>query len=285
MGDVTQNPIVAEGHEQERYPAQESMRNLSPDASVAAHFDAISPAYYDIVDANKHGLLYYHRRELETVLHWIPSNDAVLVLDAGCGPGRITAALERRGLSTVSVDISRRMLQSMTAKRKAEGNGRTGTSVLGDVRRLPFKTSRFDWIICLEVLEHLPSALDDAEQTIYEFARLLKPDGHLVVEFPLRLHGLFRSMLGMREPSPVANEDQLRTLRYHNRFRVSEMRRIWRRAGMQCVSREFVRVLPAGMVTKLEPLGVADRILERIPVIQLAARETVLLLRKPTRIR
>lgn len=49
-----------------------------------------------------------------------------------------------------------------------------------DVTRLSFGDARIDLLLSLDVLEHVP----DYERAIGEFARVLKPEGHLVATFP-----------------------------------------------------------------------------------------------------
>lgn len=52
--------------------------------------------------------------------------------------------------------------------------------VVADVRQLPFRSSRFDAAVCLEVLEYLPVPLI----AVRELARLLRPGGVLVFSMP-----------------------------------------------------------------------------------------------------
>jgi len=61
------------------------------------------------------------------------------VLDVGCGPGRHTHALTRRGIEAVGIDISAAFLA-------AAGSGMW---VRGDARRLPFSPGSFDAAISL----------------------------------------------------------------------------------------------------------------------------------------
>lgn len=50
-----------------------------------------------------------------------------------------------------------------------------------DVAAIPVPENYFDAILCTEVLEHVP----DPVKVIYEFARILKPEGKLILTAPL----------------------------------------------------------------------------------------------------
>ena len=52
----------------------------------------------------------------------------------------------------------------------------------GNVRDIPFDDSSFDYIMCIEVLEHLYG--DEADKAVSEIARVLKPDGYATIATP-----------------------------------------------------------------------------------------------------
>lgn len=53
------------------------------------------------------------------------------------------------------------------------------TDVTGDAQQLPFATASIDLACCLEVLAHLRQP----QQALREIARVLKPDGYLIVNY------------------------------------------------------------------------------------------------------
>lgn len=96
-----------------------------------------------------------------------------LVLDAGCGTGRATAALARRHANVVAVDIGERLVTR--ARQRCECR-----PVVGSVVSLPFPDATFDVVLSTEVIEHVTHPPD----AVKEFARVLKPGGHLVLSTP-----------------------------------------------------------------------------------------------------
>jgi SAM-dependent methyltransferase len=66
------------------------------------------------------------------------------VLDVGCGPGRHSHALARRGLRVTGVDVAQQFVE-LARDRAPEG----ATFVRADARRLPVATASMDAVICL----------------------------------------------------------------------------------------------------------------------------------------
>jgi SAM-dependent methyltransferase len=113
---------------------------------------------------------------LENILQSVPAESRIL--DAGAGTQRYRAFC--RHLKYVSQDF---------AQYSGEGDGaalQTGTfdygtlDITSDITSIPEPDASFDAIMCIEVLEHLPSPAD----ALREFARLLRPGGLLIMTAP-----------------------------------------------------------------------------------------------------
>ncbi len=96
-----------------------------------------------------------------------------LMLDAGGGTGRVSAAL--RGLvgTLVVSDLSHNMLRQASAKGILE-------PVRAHAERLPFPDQTFDRILVVDALHHFC----DQRDAIGDLLRVLRPGGRLVIEEP-----------------------------------------------------------------------------------------------------
>jgi ubiquinone/menaquinone biosynthesis C-methylase UbiE len=94
------------------------------------------------------------------------------ILDIGCGTGAMSARLRKWG-NVASADFSPLAL-SFSQRRGL--NHLVGA----DAMRLPFASNRFDTLIAMDMLEHLP---DDAA-ALCEFYRVLKPGGRVIATIP-----------------------------------------------------------------------------------------------------
>jgi SAM-dependent methyltransferase len=108
----------------------------------------------------------------EPVMHQIigalPPGDA---LDAACGTGRYAEYLAGRGHRVVGVDSSPDMLD------RARTRVPSGEFLLGDLHQLPLPDSCVDLVVSGLALSHVPTL----EPVMAEFARVLRPGGHLVI--------------------------------------------------------------------------------------------------------
>jgi SAM-dependent methyltransferase len=89
-----------------------------------------------------------------------------LVLDIGCGAGRVTACLAARRLHCVGLDLSRASVRLMR-----ERTGQAG--VVGDSLRLPFSDGSVDRVIADGVIHHT----GDPFEAFVEGCRVLKSGG------------------------------------------------------------------------------------------------------------
>jgi SAM-dependent methyltransferase len=102
-------------------------------------------------------------------------------LDFGCGVGRLTLPLALAFERVVGVDIATPMIEQ--ARDLARGRDNV-EFVVGDASgRLPFADGTFDLVLSIHVLQHLPAPALALEQLV-ELARVVAPDGLLVVQLP-----------------------------------------------------------------------------------------------------
>lgn len=110
------------------------------------------------------------------VLDWIrqlyPGRHDLEILDAGCGTGVMLQDVRLLGTAE-GVDISEEALQ--LCRQRGLENVRHA-----DVLNLPFVADHFDFVMALDVLEHL----DDDSGALREFRRVLKPGGRVFIFAP-----------------------------------------------------------------------------------------------------
>ncbi|MDI6858672.1 MAG: class I SAM-dependent methyltransferase [Dehalococcoidia bacterium] len=114
------------------------------------------------------------------------SEGAALVLDAGCGSGRVFRYETAAGARVVGVDVTSEL----------RGNPNIGDGVRGDVTSLPFRDAAFDLVLSSHMIEHLR----EPERAFREMARVLRGGGRLLLLTPNRFHyvPLVASMLPQR---------------------------------------------------------------------------------------
>lgn len=114
---------------------------------------------------------YTAERELVIIEQLVDPEPDDVILDAGCGYGRVADRLLFRGAKVVGIDISRRMISYCTRELQGDFAG-----AIADIENLPFCDGSFNKIVCAGVLVHVESP----QQVVREFARVLKPGGTFV---------------------------------------------------------------------------------------------------------
>jgi SAM-dependent methyltransferase len=144
--------------------------SLNGDGVVAAQVDTVDgyQVWSATYDQPGNGLFEIEEPIVHEILGSLPPGVA---LDAACGTGRYTGYLAKQGHRVIGVDSSPEML--------AHARTRVPNAELrqGDLDQLPLPDDHVDVVVCALALTHLP----DVGPAITEFARVLRPGGHLVV--------------------------------------------------------------------------------------------------------
>jgi methionine biosynthesis protein MetW len=115
-------------------------------------------------------------RFIPQILKLLPPNmDKLTVLDIGCGPGIIAYSIKTKlGAQVFGVDCDSTFIEQTKSK------GLTVYNCNLEADKLPFSNASFDYVLCIEVIEHLSKP----ENCLSEISRVLKPKGELILSTP-----------------------------------------------------------------------------------------------------
>ena len=177
-------------------------------------------AYRDVFWAGRH---YEDRADRIAIRRLLPPTGGRIV-EIGAGYGRL--ANEYRGYhEIVLLDASEAHVEAARAQFADEPRI---SAVLGDAYHMPLEDGRFDTVVCVRVVHHLT----DPGAVFREFARILRPDGVLVLEFANKRHlkAIAKYALRRQDWSPHTLEPfEYRPLHF-DRHPV-EVRRLLRKSG------------------------------------------------------
>ncbi|GED34431.1 class I SAM-dependent methyltransferase [Brevibacillus centrosporus] len=107
------------------------------------------------------------------------------VLDIGCGGGGKTCYYATYGpKKMIGIDIVPHYAEEGNAFAKEKGLADVVSFMTGDAARMIFEDNTFDTIIMNDAMEHV----GEPEKTLEECFRVLKPGGHLYINFPPYYH-------------------------------------------------------------------------------------------------
>uniref|UniRef100_A0A7C3UAZ6 Class I SAM-dependent methyltransferase n=1 Tax=Geoglobus ahangari TaxID=113653 RepID=A0A7C3UAZ6_9EURY len=154
-----------------------------------------------------------------------------IVLDLGCGIGRIEKFLAPFCKEIHGVDVSGRMIK-LAKKRVKEGNVFFHKTNGRDLSI--FSDNKFDFVFSLLVLQHL--AKEDAFYYLLEIHRVLKPGGKAYLQFPNILHED-----NLREFIDYAKKYRVRSVAKMRYYTKDEVEKFLEAAGFEILSMEVDR--------------------------------------------
>ncbi|EMO58610.1 methyltransferase domain protein [Leptospira santarosai str. CBC1416] len=125
------------------------------------------------------------------------------ILDLCCGYGRLTLPLLSKLLNVVGVDLSPTLIQEAESRRVKLNLGNNMSFQVGDMRRIPFQSSQFDFGYCVWASLNFLSNLEDQIKAFTEIYRVLKPGGKFLIEIPFH-----------EDKNPIVQEIETEGIKY-----------------------------------------------------------------------
>ena len=160
--------------------------------------DGVRRLYDDLAEIYDHSRLLYLTRRLErceeeVLREWLKKFDSP-ILDVGCGSGRYSLKLASRGVETISIDLSLKMLKVLLRKLEGHGLRENVHVILADGENLPFRDGSLKSLLCTLTFDHF----QEPKKAISEFSRVLKVEGLCAISTLNKEHlKLLRRLLGI----------------------------------------------------------------------------------------
>lgn len=151
------------------------------------------------------------------------------VLDVGCYPYHLGAAMERMGFDVWGISSSHEPIRSKKIK-----------ICNIETDKFPFESNSFDLVVCTEVLEHLPQS---PAHTIRQMYRVAKPGGSLLVTTPNIARSINRAklLLGKSVAYPLSHvlEDTNIYHRHNREYTLHELETLIEHAGWKITEASY----------------------------------------------
>ncbi|MFC2034122.1 class I SAM-dependent methyltransferase [Chloroflexota bacterium] len=184
-------------------------------------YDQIATGYSDKIDnlVSDSWVGKYEQQLLDEFLRMIDTSNPD-ILDIGCGNGKDTAYLMKKGALVDSVDYSPNMLEEA---RKRVQNGRFHQM---DMRKLKFPDEEFDGVWANGCIYHVPKS--EINLVISEIIRVLKPSGILS----------FNAKEGIGERLEINPKSYGGGSRFYAYYNIKEMTKILEKSGFRIIKTE-----------------------------------------------
>jgi len=118
---------------------------------------------------------------LEFLKRFYPDFEGKKILELGCGRGDFLLECHKEGLDVVGIDINPEYIK--ISEEKIKKNSFRPHIIFAKGEKLPFENNYFDFVNCVEVLEHT----ENPEQVLKECFRVLKNNGQAYITIHNRL--------------------------------------------------------------------------------------------------
>lgn len=141
------------------------------------------------------GLALFGKIEIPVTMAKMNLAPQDVLIEAGCGTGRMTPTFAAKCRSVLAIDFSLESLR--VCRRKLDHAGITNVDLIqADACALPFRSEIAPKVVSCQVLEHLPTTAS-REKMVSELARTAQPGGTIVIS--AYQHSLFTRLFGQKE--------------------------------------------------------------------------------------
>lgn len=156
------------------------MPDSTRDPVVRVNFDGVA----DIYEYSRGVPPLFLQYIIKDIFSTLELSEDSVIMDLGCGTGRIVRQFVERGARTVGVDISQQML-CVACENQQNPIYERSHLISGDAVALPFLNGVFHVVVAIHLFHLFP----DWHSSLLEVQRLLKPGGVLItgfIESPMR---------------------------------------------------------------------------------------------------
>lgn len=141
-----------------------------------AHHRRITEEFTRQADSMPTASVFTDRNVVDRIKAAARVADKMRVLDVGCGPGIMTAALAYDAKEIVAFDITPEMISR--ARQRCETEGLTNVQFqVGQAEKLPFEDASFNVIVTRLTFHHF----SDPAIVLSEMKRVIKPGGTIII--------------------------------------------------------------------------------------------------------
>jgi len=177
------------------FPIESGIPRLLPSELHKAQLSEISARDAQAADYDKMAFLNaFGRIEIPLMLRMLQPRRDDLLLEAGCGTGRMTRVLAGQSRQVIAIDFSYESLLRNHAKLQSAGVTNVHL-VQADLCNLPFQDSAFPQALSCQVLEHVPDS-HSRDKAVRELSRVLKDRSTLVLS--AYQHSLLTKLTGAK---------------------------------------------------------------------------------------
>lgn len=208
---------------------------------------------------SKNGIIAWsHRRRFALARELASAAAGGSLLDYGCGDGTFIALAHDLFRETAGTDADLDQLRE--CRRRLNGMNGVQFASLDELRE-PSRTGYYDAVMCMEVLEHCPG--DIQPQVLADLARLVRPDGVVVISVPIEIGPTLAVKQAVRAGAAATG---LIEYEDRERYRLAEfMRMLLARDGSQIERRATIAINAEGETVRYHGhKGFNWRVLKRL---------------------